>query len=422
MNQSIISFPTFERQLANGLQVIVQPDTSAPGVAVNIWYRVGSADEVAGKTGFAHLFEHMMFQGSNNVASGEHFALLEQAGGIANATTSFDRTNYFATVPTGALELALWLEADRMAGLNVNQTNLDAQREVVKEEKRQSYDNRPYGDLLALLLRQHFPASNPYGHPTIGSMADLEAAQLADVQRFFAKWYLPNNAVMTICGNVTEASAFALAEHYFGAIPAGPEPAQRDSLTDRLAPNLVTHEADVPHDLLYLTWSVPPMTDPASEHIDLLANLLTDGLSARLHRRLVRDRQVAASVGAMQLGLARTNSIVAISARLDEGQTFERAEEAIYNELLSLAHDPPSAAELDRAKALAEREYLQAMAQVETRADLISGSAATFGDPRHVLGYLQRLATITEQDLVAAAGTWLQPQTCYRLRYQRTTA
>ena len=188
--------------LANGLRVVVNHDPGAPAEALNIWYAVGSGDEPPGATGFAHLFEHLMFAGSEHVAASEHLALMESVGGSANATTSFDRTNYFETVPVGALELALWLEADRMSTLAVTGTGFRTQVEVVEEEKRQRYDNVPYGDQLELLLGLNFPSGHPYGHPTIGSTADLDAAALSDVQDFHRRWYQPSNAVLTLCGPV----------------------------------------------------------------------------------------------------------------------------------------------------------------------------------------------------------------------------
>ena len=205
-----ISYPLAERTLPNGLRVLVSEDHTVPTVTLNIWVKVGSRDEVVGRTGFAHLFEHLMFQGSRHVPSGEHFSSLLAAGGRLNASTWFDRTNYFETVPKGALELALWLEADRHGRLldAVTQENLDNQRDVVKEEKRQRYDNAPYGNAMRDVYATIFPEGHPYHHPTIGSMADLEAATLADVHAFFAQHYGPNNSVLTIVGDVTEAEAF----------------------------------------------------------------------------------------------------------------------------------------------------------------------------------------------------------------------
>ena len=199
-----LTYPIAEQTLDNGLRVVVSSDRAVPIVAVNLWYDVGSRHEPPGLTGFAHLFEHLMFQGSRNVASGQHFSLLETAGASLNASTFFDRTNYFESLPSGGLDLALWLEADRMGYLldAVNQENLDNQRDVVKEEKRQSYDNRPYGDSYERLVRLAFPADHPYAHMTIGSMADLDAASVEDVHAFFRKYYGPNNAVLTIVGDV----------------------------------------------------------------------------------------------------------------------------------------------------------------------------------------------------------------------------
>ena len=219
-----------DERLANGLRLIVSEDHLAPVVAVNIWYNVGSKHEVAGKTGFAHLFEHVMFQGSGHVAKAEHMALVQAAGGTLNGTTFFDRTNYFETMPSHQLELALWLEADRMATLldALNQENLDNQRDVVKNEKRSSYDNRPYGDWFHKLHEHLFPPEHPYHHPTIGSMEDLDAASLEDVAAFFRTYYAPNNAVLSIVGDVDPAQARAWVERYFGEIPAQPgDPAAR---------------------------------------------------------------------------------------------------------------------------------------------------------------------------------------------------
>src|ERR1035437_7179006 len=213
-----------DERLANGLRLIISEDHLAPVVAVCIWYNVGSKHEVPGKTGFAHLFEHVMFQGSGHVAKTDHMALVQAAGGTLNGTTFLDRTNYFETVPSHQLELALWLEADRMATLldALNQENLDNQRDVVKNEKRSSYDNRPYGTWFHKLQEHLFPPEHPYHHPTIGSMEDLDAASLEDVAAFFRTYYAPNNAVLSIVGDVDPAQARAWAGHYFGPLAANP--------------------------------------------------------------------------------------------------------------------------------------------------------------------------------------------------------
>ena len=211
-----LGYPIHEHTLENGLRVVVSPDHAVPFVAVNLWYDVGSRDEQPGRTGLAHLFEHVMFQGSENVASGEHFNTLQASGATGNATTWFDRTNYFEAVPTGVLDLALWLEADRMANLlpALTQENLDTQREVVKEEKRQRYDNAPYGDTIDHVLALAFPPEHPYGHTVIGSMADLDAASLDDTHAFFTRWYSPANAVLTLVGDVTAEDGLAKADSF----------------------------------------------------------------------------------------------------------------------------------------------------------------------------------------------------------------
>lgn len=413
-----LTYPMSEQRLDNGLRVIVAPDPGSPGMAVNLWYQVGSADEPIGRTGFAHLFEHLMFQGSANVASGEHFALLESVGAIANATTSFERTNYYETIPPGALELALWLEADRMRSLSVTQANLDAQREVVKEEKRQTYDNQPYGDLLELLLGQHFASGSSYRHPTIGSMADLDAAALADVAQFFATWYRPNNAVLTLAGPLGPEEGFRLAERYFGDIPPHPLP-ERRRCADWLPANRLEATGEVPHDVLYLSWQGPSIPDADAEAADALLALLSDGLASRLHRRIIKQGDLADSVGSSSLTFSDTGSILTISARVDADQSLEAVEEAILSEIAGLFQRPPDEPELDRTRAQLERHYLSFLAEIDSRADLISATATQLGDPKWLLGYLDRLAQLTPERILTVAEKWLSPGRASVMYYRR---
>ena len=242
-----------QRTLPNGLRVIVAPDHLAPVVAVNLWYIVGSRHETAGRSGFAHLYEHFMFQGSRHVTKAEHFSLIQAAGGVNNATTYFDRTNYFETLPSHQLDLALWLEADRMATLldALDQENLDNQREVVKNEKRQTYDNRPYGSFYEKLMAAVFPPEHPYHHTPIGSMEDLDAATVEDVVAFFKTWYAPNNCVLSIVGDVDEEEAHAAAARYFGPIPANPSIVQPPP--DKIAPIIGVEQREVVPDAVPLT-------------------------------------------------------------------------------------------------------------------------------------------------------------------------
>lgn len=414
-----LTYPITDTCLPNGLRVVVQTDQMSPCFAINLAFKVGSADENPGMTGFAHLFEHLMFQGSANVAPGEHFALLEAAGGRTNATTHFDQTNYFETVPRGALELALWLEADRMASLSVTQANFDAQREVVKEEKRQSYDNQPYGDLLDLLLGQHFSKDHPYGHLVIGSMTDLDAAELSDVKQFFDTWYSPANATLTLVGPIEANEGFALAQKYFCELSSNTRPPTRRPCPDRLSPSRKDHSAQVPQDLLYLSWQGPRADDPMIEPIDLLIAILGDGLSSRLHRSLIKDNQLADSVGVSSLELSRTGSISTISVRLDEHNSTELAEEAVLEVLDSIQTAPPGPAEMDRALAQIERSYLSALASVEHRADLISGATLWLDDPDRVNSFLSRMAGVTPSQVQEAAEKYFGTDNCFVLNYRK---
>ena len=419
-DQERVHYQIDDSRLGNGLRLLVNPDPIAPGVAVNLWYQVGSADEGLGATGFAHLFEHLMFAGSAQVASGEHLAAIQAVGGSANATTSFDRTNYFQTVGRQALELALWLEADRMSSLNVDQANLDTQREVVKEEKRQRYDNVPYGDQLQLLLELNFGEQHPYRHPPIGSMADLDDATLADVQAFYRSWYQPGGVVLTLSGAIEVAQAKELAEHYFGDLPTTDLPA-RAAVAPLPAhqgePELVVVR-DVPRPVLHLCWRSPEVTHPDRLALDLALSLLSDGQSARLVRDLVRDRQVAEGVGSYDLGLARGSSLAMISARPREDVELDVVADPILQTLVELATDGPSDAELARAKASFEREWLLGLAPVEQRADQISMYASQFDDPQRINRELDEIAAISVDQIAAVVARWLDPAARATLRYE----
>lgn len=415
-----LHYPVDDSRLDNGLRVLVNPDPLAPGVAVNIWYRVGSADERLGATGFAHLFEHLMFAGSAQVASGEHLATIQAVGGSANATTSFDRTNYFETVGPQALELALWLESERMSNLNVDQGNLDTQREVVKEEKRQRYDNVPYGDQLQLLLELNFPAGHPYAHPAIGSMADLDAATLDDVQAFYRSWYQPANAVLTLSGAISIEQGRELAQRYFGHLPKAdvPTAAQLSPLPTHSGEAELVVERDVPRPVLHLCWRTPALTDSDRLAADLLLALLSNGQSSRLQRELVRDSQLAEGVGSYDLGLARGNSLGVVSARAREGVELEALVDPVLLALDDLAENGPNERELARAKAGLEREWLSTLAPVEDRADQISFCATHFDDPMRINKELEEIEQLDAADISRVARRWFDPAARATLRYQ----
>ncbi|GGB72297.1 peptidase M16 [Knoellia flava TL1] len=409
-----LDYPVHERTLPNGLRVVVSPDPSVPNVTVNIWVGVGSRHESPGRTGFAHLFEHLMFQGSRNVASGEHFEALMSQGGRLNATTWFDRTNYFETVPKGALELALWLEADRHGHLldAVTQANLDNQRDVVKEEKRQRYDNQPYGNALIDVYAATFPEGHPYHHPTIGSMEDLDAASLDDVHEFFRRHYAPDNTVLTLCGDVTPEDGFALVERYFGSIE--PREEQRRGPVEPLVPLTepvrVERREEVPNDRLHVAFRLPVDETPEFDAVSLALDALGGLASSRLVRRLVRKEQKALGVHATSWGFVDGVSLGFFVLDVADESDTEAVEAVLVEELERFAVEGPTEAEMDAALAQAERAWLSMLASQEERADALSHYASLHGDPGLVNTHLDRLRAVTPEQVRQAASVWLRPE------------
>jgi predicted Zn-dependent peptidase len=404
-----------DERLANGLRLIISEDHLAPVVAVNIWYNVGSKHEVPGKTGFAHLFEHVMFQGSRHVAKAEHMALVQAAGGTMNGTTWLDRTNYFETMPSHQLELALWLEADRMATLldALNQENLDNQRDVVKNEKRSSYDNRPYGAWFHKLQEHLFPPEHPYHHPTIGSMEDLDAASLEDVAAFFRTYYAPNNAVLSIVGDVDPARARTWVERYFGEVPANPA---IPPLGDLSLPSVLGAESRevvedrVPLPRLFFGFRAPRLSDPRFDALEIAGQILAGGKGSRLYRRLVRDEQIAQDVAFFSLGLIGGASIAAGQATVRPGVDPDVVERAFEEELERLGREPVSDDELARARALIETFELDALQRVDERADRLAMFATLLDDPGMINRQLGRYLAVSAADIQAVAAEVLRPE------------
>ena len=322
--------------LSNGLRVVVHEDHSTPMAVVNVMYDVGARDEDPGRTGFAHLFEHIMFQGSRDVPEDQFFPILESIGvADVNGTTDFDRTNYFETLPSHQLELALWLEADRMGTLleALSQENLDNQRDVVKNEKRSSYDNQPYGTAYLELLALAYPPGHPYHHPTIGSMEDLDAASLQDVRDFFAAWYAPNNAVLTVVGDIDEAGIVAAVERFFGGIAANEALPNHPDLT--LGAPLggevrKTVKDSVPDPRLHLAYRAPLLGSPELPALEIACQILAGGRGSRLTRRLVRQEQVAQDAGLSVLPFIGGASLVVGSATLRPGANAARLASSIH--------------------------------------------------------------------------------------------
>jgi zinc protease len=398
-----------QTRLPNGLRLIVSEDHLAPVAAVNVWYNVGSKHEQPGKTGFAHLFEHVMFQGSAHVGKAEHLALVQAAGGTLNGTTWLDRTNYFETMPSHQLDLALWLEADRMGTLldALSQENLDNQREVVKNEKRWSYDNRPYGSWVEKLLGSIYPEEHPYHHPTIGSMEDLDAASIEDVSAFFRLHYAPNNAVLSVVGDVERARVEAAVEKYFGGIPANPN--LPVALPDMSLPPTLGREIRevvpdrVPLPRIHWGFRGPLFGDKRLDALDLAGQILAGGKGSRLHRRLVREERLAQDVSVFSMGLVAGASVTVGMATARPEVDLIQLETAFWEELERIGSDGVSEDELARAKALTEADELGALQRVEEKADRLSMYATLFDDPNMINDILPRYLSTTAEEIQAVA-------------------
>jgi zinc protease len=396
---STLSIPAERHRLANGLRVVLSPDHAVPVVAVNIWYGVGSRNERPGKTGFAHLFEHMMFQGSEHVPKNGHFELIERVGGTLNGSTWFDRTNYYETVPSNDLELALWLESDRMGWLlpAMDQGKLDNQRDVVKNEKRQRYDNQPYGDWSERLQSLMYPADHPYRHTVIGSMDDLDAASLGDVEDFFRTFYVPNNAVLTIAGDLDPAPTLRLVERYFGEIGRGDDPPSLPtdpSVQPTLGGTVRDHVvSDVPLPRLIMAFRAPPYTSEHFAVAEVARALLGMGRASRLYRSLVRERRIAKSVVSYVYPLLSGASMMLVWATGYPDGDLTALEAAVDEELTALEGAEQS--EVDRAITLAETDLVHALERVAGRADLLSMFELYFGDPDRINRELDRLRAVS---------------------------
>jgi zinc protease len=394
--------------LPNGLAVILSEDHTAPIVAVNLWYHVGSANERPGRTGFAHLFEHMLFQGSASVGANEHFELVQRAGGTLNGSTWLDRTNYFETVPSNQLELALWLEADRMGWLlpAMTQQKLDTQRDVVQNERRWSMDNQPYGTWWERLPALAFPTTHPFHHSLIGSMADLDAASLDDIAHFFATYYTPDNAVLSIAGDFDRDEARLMVERYFGPIPRG---SGKPPLPDMsVAPTFGGPSREVvPDDVmlprLFLALRSPVFGSDSYYAASVAGAILGMKRGSRLYRTLVRDQQVAADAQAFTYDLAKGSDLLVLDVTARPETSVERLEEAVHAELDRMVEEGVTAAEVARVVTLIETELVASLQSASDRADKLSMFATYFGDPRLVNRQAERYRAVTVEQVNAFA-------------------
>ena len=387
-------------RLDNGLFVTLSEDHTAPIVAVNLWYHVGSANEKAGRTGFAHLFEHMLFQGSAHVGSNEHFELIQRAGGTLNGSTWLERTNYFETVPSNELALALWLEADRMGELlpAMTQEKLDTQRDVVKNERRWSVDNQPYGTMLEKLQELVFPSSHPFQHSLIGSMEDLSAASLDDIAQFFATYYTPDNAVLSIAGDFDSGEARALIRQYFGPISKGKgkpplPPMNLPPVFGSPLREVVYDDVSLPR--LFMTFRSPIFGSDQYYAASVAAALLGMRKGSRLHRTLVRERQIAADAGAFTLDLAKGTDLLVVDVTARPETPVAQLEEEVEREIDLLHRDGVSGEEVRRAQALIETDLIASLQSAGERADRLSMFATYFGQPELINEQVDRYRAVT---------------------------
>lgn len=392
--------------LPNGLCVTLSEDHTAPIVAVNLWYHVGSANEPPGRTGFAHLFEHMLFQGSADVEANEHFELVQRAGGTLNGSTWLERTNYFETLPSNQLELALWLEANRMGKLlpAMTQQKLDTQRDVVKNERRWSMDNQPYGSWIEKLPALVFPDDHPFHHSLMGSMEDLTAATLDDVAQFFATYYTPDNAVLSIAGDFDPGEAKQLVERHFGGIPRG---AGKPPLPDMSLPPVFGQwkREVVPDDVmlprLFLAFRTPAFGTDEYYAASVAGAVLGLRNGSRLRRRLVRERQIAAEVGAFTFDLAKGADLLVVDVTARPNVTPEALEQEVAFEIDTVVRDGVEDAEVQRAVAIIQTMFVSSMQEAGERADKLSMFATYFGKPELVNEEVTRYRAVTTDQVNA---------------------
>ena len=399
--------------LANGLDVILHEDHSTPIVGVNVWYHVGSKDERPGRTGFAHLFEHMMFQGSKHYDK-VYFGPIQSVGGRLNGSTAMDRTNYWETVPSNYLELALWMESDRMGFLlpAMTQAKLDNQRDVVKNERRQSYENRPYGLVHETILAALYPPDHPYSWPTIGSMKDITAASREDIADFFRRYYHPANASLCIAGDFDPAEAKRLVEKYFGPIPAGPKVVHPKPWTPELKAEKRIHMTDrVGLARVYIVWPTPRHFTPEDAALDVLGHVLAGGKTSRLYRSLVREKQIAQDVQAYQDGQELTSEF-AVVATIRPGHTIAEVEAAIAEEIDRIKAEPPTAEEMERAVNTFEARLVRSLESVSEfggRADRLNLYNIYTGDPGYMAKDFGRYGSVDAAQVTQMAKQFLGP-------------
>ena len=412
----MIDIKSVEYDLQNGLHVILSPNESSDVVAVDVWYHVGSKDEDPERTGFAHLFEHMMFQGSAHVGKTDHMKYIERAGGTFNGSTTWDRTNYFETLPSNQLDLGLWLESDRMLSLNITRENLDNQREVVKEERRWRVDNRPYGTawekMFSLAYKRH-----PYRWPVVGYMEHLNAASVLDVRAFFDKYYRPNNAVLSIAGKFDPDRAKISVERYFSGIPRGMVLERNRTAEPPLSGQVrETVYDNVALPAVYMVFRIPSMKSEDAESLKLAANMLAHGDSSRLYHNMIYRKSMARSADAFAVDMEDPGVFV-INVVVSPTHKPEDVECEIAAQLERLANRAPGRRELQKVKNQLLSQFVARLGKAMGRADNLARSFTFYGDAGEINKYIGRILSVTAEQVSASVKKYLSPGNCVVIHY-----
>lgn len=406
----LLNIPYKKYKLANGLEIILYANNSLPFTAVNLWYRAGSANEIAGKTGLAHLFEHMMFQGSKNVAKEMHFKYIQEAGGSLNASTSFDRTNYFEKLPANELELALWLESDRMGYFldALDQTKLENQKSVVLNERLERYDNQPYGLAWEKLISNIYSDEHPYNWPTIGFTADIKGYTLDDVRNFFIKYYSPSNATMVIAGNMNVQKTISWIEKYFSDIRADGNPVIPDSISSkRSQEKIIVYEDKVNLERIYLAWNSVNAFETDDANLDLLSDILTGSKNARLTRKLLYELEIVQDVNSMQFS-GKYGGHFMIVATAKPGKSLDDIKKIIFDEIDFISNATINERELTRSKNVITSNFIYSLQNIDTVADLLNLYNFYLGEPNSFNFDLNRYINTESQDVTNAAAKYLK--------------
>jgi zinc protease len=409
-NMNLLNIPYERFKLSNGLEIILYQNNSIPFVAVNLWYKVGSANEVFGKTGLAHLFEHMMFQGSQNVAKEMHFRYIQEAGGTLNASTSFDRTNYFEKLPSNDLELALWLESDRMGFFldALDQVKLDNQKSVVLNERLERYDNQPYGLAWEKLISNIYSDGHPYSWPTIGYSNDIKGYTIEDVKNFFRKHYSPSNASLVIAGNFEIQQTKILIEKYFADIQSNGQTGILTETSSQINGNkFIIYEDKVNLERIYIAWNSVKAFEQDDAKLDILSDILTGSKNARLTRKLIYEMEIAQDVNSMQFS-GKYGGHFMIVATAKPGKSLDEIKNIIFDEIDSIASGTITEQELQRSKNVITSNFIYSLQNIDTVADLLNLYNFYLAEPNSFNFDLNRYVETELQDVTNAAEKYLK--------------